>query len=99
MTYPVLIIVLMLLGVLFFGKELPSVAKQVGQGMLEFRKGISELSDIKNFDTGSSRARPGASGGTLGGEMEEDEHQEVIGTKFSPQSSSDGLLRDVAKSE
>jgi Sec-independent protein translocase protein TatA len=39
---PITIIAVLLLGVLFFGKNLPQVAQQIGSALLEFRKGINE---------------------------------------------------------
>lgn len=33
------------LGVLLFGKNLPSVGRQIGKGMLEFKNGMSGIGD------------------------------------------------------
>jgi sec-independent protein translocase protein TatA len=43
------IIILLLLGVLLFGRKLPEVGKQLGKGIVEFKKGLKGLED--DFDT------------------------------------------------
>jgi TatA/E family protein of Tat protein translocase len=40
---PFYIIVLMVVGVLIFGKELPDVMRKLGLALVEFRKGMSEV--------------------------------------------------------
>ena len=39
------ITVLMLLGVLIFGKRLPEVGKSLGKGIVEFKKGLAGIED------------------------------------------------------
>ena len=39
------ITVLAILGVLIFGKRLPDVGKNIGRGIIEFKKGISGITD------------------------------------------------------
>ena len=39
------ILVLLLLGLLIFGKRLPEVGKSLGQGIVEFKKGLSGVED------------------------------------------------------
>ena len=98
MSYPVLVICFLLFGVLLFGKDLPKVAKQLGQGVMEFRKGLNELSDIKKFGSVPSGSRAGASGSELEHEVEDyDDHHEVIGKKFTPSKSSSEPLSVEAK--
>ncbi len=38
-------LILLVIGVLLFGKNLPTVGRQIGKGLMEFKKG---LNDIKN---------------------------------------------------
>ena len=92
MSYPFLIVSALLLGVLLFGKELPQVAKQIGQGMMEFRKGLNE---IKTFGSTSLSVKSSVQDRGSNGELaDEDEHDEVIGTKFTPQRDSLGALNE-----
>ena len=39
------ITILMLLGVLIFGKRLPEVGKSLGKGIVEFKKGLAGIED------------------------------------------------------
>jgi sec-independent protein translocase protein TatA len=41
-------VVLMVLGLLLFGNKLPSMARSVGKGIVEFKKGINGLEDEVN---------------------------------------------------
>src|SRR5688572_32828241 len=46
------ILVLLVLGVLLFGRRLPEVGRYLGKGIVEFKKGLKGLED--EVDTGSS---------------------------------------------
>ena len=79
---PGYIIAILVLGVLFFGKNLPAVAKQIGSAMLEFRKG---LNDWKEEYGHSPKAGQGK--GAVVQEREElEERFEGVGMKFEPPS-------------
>jgi sec-independent protein translocase protein TatA len=39
------IVVLLVLGVLFFGKRLPEVGRSLGKGIVEFKKGMQGIED------------------------------------------------------
>ncbi len=39
------IVILLILGVLFFGKRLPEVGRYLGKGIVEFKKGMKGLED------------------------------------------------------
>ena len=39
------LVVLMVLGVLLFGKNLPAVGRSLGKGLIEFKRGLSGLED------------------------------------------------------
>ena len=75
---PISVIVILILGVLFFGKNLPAVIRQIGTYLTEFRKGVDEwkeLSDVKRTATGRSvHTAPDDS----------EEQFESLGTKFEP---------------
>jgi sec-independent protein translocase protein TatA len=46
------IIVLLIIGVLLFGRRLPEVGRYLGKGIVEFKKGVKGLED--EVDTGST---------------------------------------------
>jgi sec-independent protein translocase protein TatA len=49
---PTEIIVLLVLGVLLFGRKLPEVGRYLGKGIVEFKKGMKGLED--DIDTSAS---------------------------------------------
>ncbi len=49
------IIVLMIIGVLLFGRRLPEVGRYLGKGIVEFKKGIKGLED--EVDSGPAQLR------------------------------------------
>ena len=58
---PMSIIMLLILGVLLFGRKLPEVGRNLGKGIVEFKKGIKGLED--ELDTTASvapRSEPAA---------------------------------------
>ena len=55
---PMEIIVLVVLGVLLFGRKLPDMGRYLGKSIVEFRKGVKGLEDD---------VEGGASGGVAGG--------------------------------
>ncbi len=40
-------LVILVLGVLLFGKRLPEIGKNIGKGLLEFKKGIDDIREGK----------------------------------------------------
>ena len=55
MPGPFELILLMGLGLLFFGKRLPEVGRSIGQTVVQFKKGLSEMEhDIHNGTNGTS---------------------------------------------
>ena len=42
---PIHLIVLLIIGVLLFGKRLPEVGRSLGKGIIEFKKGLKGLED------------------------------------------------------
>jgi sec-independent protein translocase protein TatA len=47
---PMEFVVLGLIVLLLFGNRLPSVMRSLGQGMLEFKKGVQGIEEQKNGD-------------------------------------------------
>jgi sec-independent protein translocase protein TatA len=57
--------ILIILGVLLFGKRLPEVGRSLGKGMMEFKKGIQGIEDevqgsIRGVMDNSTPAQPAA---------------------------------------
>ena len=75
--FPELIIV-MVIALLLFGKRLPEVAKSLGKGIVEFKKGVRGIEDevetasYNSYDEGS--VRPDAA----------DDHMESTAPRFEP---------------
>ena len=46
-TGPGEMLVLLMIGVLLFGKRLPEIGKNIGKGLLEFKKGVNEFREAK----------------------------------------------------
>lgn len=79
---PLPIILVLLLGVLIFGKDLPEVARQVGSGLMEFRKGLNELKSVaKVVTTETSLESDRESSSEF---SEETDKHEMSGIKFDP---------------
>ena len=78
---PLVIILVLVLGVLFFGKDLPGVAKQIGSALMEFRKGLDEWKEVRVERKGGGRKLSDIAGGD-----ELVERFESLGTKFEPPS-------------
>jgi sec-independent protein translocase protein TatA len=47
------IVILLLIGVLLFGRRLPEVGRYLGKGLVEFKKGFKGLEDDVMHDTAS----------------------------------------------
>jgi sec-independent protein translocase protein TatA len=46
---PMTVVIILLLGVLLFGKKLPEMGRMLGKGVVEFKKGLKGLED--DFDS------------------------------------------------
>lgn len=53
---PVAMIVLLILALIIFGKRLPDVARSLGKGIVEFKKGVKGIED--DVDRSSYNQRP-----------------------------------------
>ncbi len=53
------ILLLLLLGVLLFGRKLPEVGRYLGKGIVEFKKGMKGLEDERDV-TSVARSEPAA---------------------------------------
>jgi len=80
---PVTVMVILGLGVLLFGRNLPEVARKVGVSLMEFRRGMNELKGSLDFGLTESLH----SGARIRSEERVEpsaENQESIGMKFEP---------------
>ncbi len=64
------------IAVLLFGKRLPEVARSLGKGVVEFKKGVRGIED--GFDDAENAALSTRS------HDEHDDHQEATAPKFEP---------------
>ena len=80
---PLHVIIVLVLGVLFFGKNLPAVAKQIGSSLMEFRKGLNEWKETHGRSS-SVGERASVSRSASGVQDEPEERFESLGTKFEP---------------
>lgn len=51
-------LILLILGVLLFGRKLPEVGRYLGKGIVEFKKGIKGLEDDYESSAAPSRQEP-----------------------------------------
>jgi len=77
---PFSVIMILVLGVLIFGKNLPAVAKQIGSSLLEFRKGLDEWKEVRHRPSGVGASK------TVVMPDEPEECFESLGAKFEPPS-------------
>lgn len=54
------IILLLLLGVLLFGRKLPDIGRSLGKTVVEFKKGVSGMEEELHSGTTGGGARPAA---------------------------------------
>src|SRR5437016_8766333 len=54
-------IIILVIGILFFGKRLPEMGRYLGKGIVEFKKGLKGLEDeIEGPSTTATRQEPAA---------------------------------------
>ena len=80
---PFHVIIILVLGVLFFGRNLPGVARQIGTALIEFRKGLDDWKEVRQRSSGRSGS---SSNKTTVMQDEPEERFESLGTKFEPPS-------------
>lgn len=76
-SHPMELIIVGIVALLLFGKRLPEVARSLGKGITEFKKGVRGIEDeVESSSTASSRPgnRPAA----------EDRPVETTAPKFEP---------------
>jgi sec-independent protein translocase protein TatA len=68
-------VMVLLIGVLLFGKRLPEVGRSLGKGIVEFKNGINGLGDDDEAATTSSASESA---------KDSEEFQEASAPKFEP---------------
>ena len=72
------LIILAIVGLLLFGKRLPEVARNLGKGITEFKKGVRGIEDDADSSTSSSSSRSSSR------PVAEDRPVETTAPKFEP---------------
>ncbi len=75
-SHPMELIIVGIVALLLFGKRLPEVARSLGKGITEFKKGVRGIED--EVETSSSASRPVSRPAT------EDRPVETTAPKFEP---------------
>jgi sec-independent protein translocase protein TatA len=78
------LVVLGVVAILLFGKNLPGVAKSLGSSYREFRKGLFDLQSSLNFDedTPSHKSKPKSYSSSSYDDY--DDYEEATAPKFEP---------------
>lgn len=79
---PVQIAFILVLGVLIFGKNLPDVARRIGLGLTELKKGLNEFKEISK--EGTSRSSAVSVSDEISEPTPEEDRQRSLGRKFEP---------------
>jgi len=74
---PMELAIIAMIALLLFGKRLPEVAKNVGKGFVEFKKGISGIEDEVRTASSSAASRPSRP-------APDESLEEVTAPKFEP---------------
>lgn len=80
---PAEMMIVLVIGVLLFGRNLPSVGRQLGKGLMEFKKGLNDIKnevDSATYGTGSS----GSASSRAPQRYVADEYDEPTAPKFEP---------------
>ncbi len=82
-------LIILALAVLLFGKRLPEVARSVGRGLMELRKGLRDIErEVRSAIDSATSDSPSATGagGGWGSSSAEDtaEREEATAPKFEP---------------
>ena len=78
---PAELMIVMIIAVLLFGKNLPSVGRSLGKSLMEFKKG---LNDIKSEMDAAVYSEPASTTGRSADRYRSDEYDEPTAPKFEP---------------
>jgi sec-independent protein translocase protein TatA len=84
---PVMMLIVGVIAVLLFGERLPEVARTVGKGLMEFKRGIRSIQE--DIEGAVNSATSNALGSTSSGSHceEPEDREEATAPKFEPPSS------------
>lgn len=77
------LVILFVIALLLFGKNLPDVARTLGKGMMEFKKGLYDIQG-EIMSGGSSRSSSASSSSPQARPIPADAREEAIAPKFEP---------------
>ena len=77
-SHPIELIIVGIVALLLFGKRLPEVARSLGKGITEFKKGVRGIDDDVDNSSSSSASRPSSRPAA------EDRPVETTAPKFEP---------------
>ncbi|MCA9075413.1 MAG: twin-arginine translocase TatA/TatE family subunit [Planctomycetaceae bacterium] len=87
---PMELLVIGMIALLLFGKRLPEVARSLGKGIVEFKKGVSGIEDeVRSATNQASNYRP----------QPKSDSQSVTSPKFEPPTSEPVSASDSVDSE
>jgi sec-independent protein translocase protein TatA len=80
------LVMLGVIGVLIFGKDLPSVGRTLGRQVMQFRKSLQGITDELNFTDRPAASRPRATQSAAPARSYDpiDDRDEVVAPKFEP---------------
>lgn len=79
---PVMMLMLGVIAVLLFGERLPEVARSVGKGLMEFKRGVRSIQDEVEGAINSATSVSSSSSPTP--HYKEPEREEATAPKFEP---------------
>ena len=84
-------IIILVIGLLIFGRRLPEVGRSLGKGIVEFKKGIKGIED--EIETESTHAKPAELDQKASFSEQSDQHETPVGGK-SPFKTDSGASSD-----
>ncbi len=77
-SHPVELLIVGIVALLLFGKRLPEVARSLGKGITEFKRGVRGIEDDADTTSNSTPSRPSSR------PVAEDRPMETTAPKFEP---------------
>ncbi len=84
---PVVMLILGVIAVLLFGERLPEVARSVGKGLMEFKRGIRSIQEDVEGAINSATSNTSTPTNTASHYEDPEEREEATAPKFEPPSS------------
>jgi sec-independent protein translocase protein TatA len=84
---PTTLLILGVIAVLLYGERLPEVARSVGKGLMEFKKGVRNIRDEVEGAINSAASGPSSTTATSQHYQQPEEREEATAPKFEPPTS------------